>query len=45
MLRRFESMFPLSRVPLWYTFLDPQPFNLDVYIPNSGRSFGLQNDS
>ena len=24
-LRRFWSMFPLSRVPFWYWFFEPQP--------------------
>ena len=24
-LRRFWSMFPLTRVPLWYRFFEPQP--------------------
>ena len=24
-LRRFWSMFPLTRVPFWYRFFEPQP--------------------
>ena len=30
-LRRFWSMFPLARVPVWYRFFGPQPY-YDNYI-------------
>ena len=26
-LRRFWSIFPLTRVPFWYRFFEPQPFD------------------
>ena len=25
-VRRFRSMFPLTRVPFWYRFFEPQPY-------------------
>ena len=28
--RRFWSMLPLTRVPFWYRFFEPRPFNLHV---------------
>ena len=33
-LRRFWSMFPLTRVPFWHGFFEPQPY---IYIYREGR--------
>ena len=36
-LRRFWSMFPLTRDPFWYRFFEPQPFELATKLFSSVR--------
>ena len=36
--RRFWAMFPLTRVPVWYRFVEPQPSTAGGF---SGLVFGL----
>ena len=31
-LRRFWSVFPLTRVPLWYRFFEPQPYESVLFV-------------
>ena len=39
-LRRFWSMFPLTRVPFWYRFFEPQ-LNIENVPGQSGEVIGL----
>ena len=32
-------MFPLTRVPLWYRFFEPQPYELEHNLNRFGRCF------
>ena len=44
-LRRFWSMFPLTRVPCWYRFFEPQPhvpFYFTIFVAAGGLSLELR---